>query len=51
MIVFMFLFPFQIINPKLDWKIEGEKMKNLVIDKMEKALLPNLRENIIEDFI
>ena len=29
---------------------EGEKIKDLVIDKMEKALLPNLRENIIEDF-
>ena len=34
----------------LDWSIEGEKLKNLVIDKMEKSLLPNLRENIIEDF-
>ena len=34
----------------LDWSIEGNKLKNLVIDKMEKTLLPNLRENIIEDF-
>ena len=34
----------------IDWSIEGEKVKNLVIDKMEEALLPNLRENIIEDF-
>ena len=25
-------------------------MKKLVIDKMEKDLMPNLRENIIEDF-
>ena len=25
-------------------------MKNLVIDKMEKDLMPELRENIIEDF-
>ena len=24
---------------KIDWKIEGDKMKDLVIDKMEKALL------------
>ncbi len=34
----------------INWKIEGEKMKNLVIEKMEKDLMPNLRENIIEDF-
>ena len=25
-------------------------MKNLVIDKMENDLMPNLRENIIDDF-
>ena len=34
----------------IDWSIEGDKIKNLVIDKMEKSLLPNLRENIVEDF-
>ena len=34
----------------IDWSVEGDKIKNLVIDKMEKSLLPNLRENIVEDF-
>ena len=34
----------------INWSIEGEKVKNLVIDKMEKSLLPNLRKNIVEDF-
>ena len=34
----------------IDWKIEGENMKKLVVDKMEKDLMPNLRENIVEDF-
>ncbi|MDA9650545.1 phytoene desaturase family protein [Candidatus Pelagibacter sp.] len=34
----------------IDWKIEGEKMKMLIIDKMEKDLMPNLKENIVEDF-
>ena len=34
----------------IDWSVEGDKVKNLVIDKMEKSLLPNLRENIVEDF-
>ena len=42
----------EIINnqSKIDWKTEGENMKNLVIDKMEKDLMPNLRENIVADF-
>ena len=34
----------------INWKTEGHKIKDLVIDKMEKDLLPNLRENIVEDF-
>ena len=34
----------------IDWSIEGNRIKNLVIDKMEKALLPELRKNIVEDF-
>ncbi len=34
----------------INWKTEGDKMKNLVIKKMEKDLMPNLKENIIEDF-
>ena len=47
---FYVLVPVPNNQSNLDWKIEGEKMKNLVIDKMEEALLPNLRENIIADF-
>jgi len=34
----------------INWKTEGEKMKDLIIGKMEKDLMPNLKENIIEDF-
>tara|TARA_Y100000590_G_scaffold359093_1_gene414784 strand:- start:560 stop:2017 length:1458 start_codon:yes stop_codon:yes gene_type:complete len=34
----------------INWSIEGEKIKNLVIEKMEKNLLPNLRENIVTEF-
>ena len=34
----------------IDWNTEGEKMKKLVIDKMENDLMPNLKDNIIEDF-
>ncbi len=47
---FYVLVPVPNNQSKLDWKIEGKKMKDLVIDKMEKALLPNLRENIVADF-
>jgi len=47
---FYVLVPVPNNQSNLDWKIEGEKMKDLVIEKMEKALLPNLRENIVADF-
>ncbi len=47
---FYVLVPVPNNQSEIDWSIEGDKIKNLVIDKMEKALLPNLRENIVEDF-
>jgi len=47
---FYVLVPVPNNQSKIDWMIEGDKMKDLIIDKMEKALLPNLRENIVEDF-
>ena len=34
----------------INWSTEGEKMKDLIIKKMEDNLLPDLRNNIIEDF-
>ena len=34
----------------IDWSTEGERMKNLVINKMQKDLLPDLKENIVDDF-
>ena len=47
---FYVLVPVPNNQSKIDWQTEGEKMKNLVIDKMEKDLMPNLRENIVADF-
>ena len=47
---FYVLVPVPNNQSKIDWSTEGEKMKNLVVDKMEKDLLPNLRENIVDDF-
>ncbi len=34
----------------INWSIEGEKMKDLIINKMEDDLLPDLKGNIVEDF-
>ncbi len=47
---FYVLVPVPNNQSKIDWSFEGEKMKNLIIDKMEKDLMPNLRKNIVEDF-
>jgi phytoene desaturase len=47
---FYVLVPVPNNQSKIDWKIEGEKMKKLIINKMEKDLMPNLKENIVEDF-
>jgi phytoene desaturase len=47
---FYVLVPVPNNQSKIDWSTEGEKMKNLVIDKMEKDLMPDLKENIVEDF-
>ena len=47
---FYVLVPVPNNQSKIDWNIEGEKMKNLVVAKMEKDLMPNLKDNIIEDF-
>ncbi len=35
---------------KINWKIEGKKFKNLVIKKMSETVLPELKDNIVEDF-
>ena len=47
---FYVLVPVPNNQSKIDWSVEGEKIKNLVIDKMEQDILPGLRKNIIEDF-
>jgi len=47
---FYVLVPVPNNQSKIDWSREGDKFKDLVIEKMEKTLLPNLRKNIVEDF-
>ena len=34
----------------INWSVEGEKFKNLVLDKMEKSVLPGIKENVVSDF-
>ncbi len=43
---FYVLVPVPNNQSNIDWSLEGEKMKNLVIDKMQNDLMPNLNENI-----
>ena len=47
---FYVLVPVPNNQSNIDWSREGDKFKDLVIEKMEQTLLPNLRENIVEDF-
>ena len=35
---------------KINWSNEGEKFKNLVLDKMDKSVLPGIKKNIVSDF-
>ncbi len=34
----------------INWLNEGEKFKNLVLDKMDKTVLPGIKENVLSDF-
>ena len=47
---FYVLVPVPNNQSKIDWSVEGDKMKELVIEKMQRHLLPNLKDNIVEDF-
>jgi phytoene desaturase len=35
---------------KINWVNEGDKFKNLVLDKMDKSVLPGIKENVVSDF-
>ena len=34
----------------INWSSEGEKFKNLILDKMDKSVLPGIKENVVSDF-
>ena len=35
---------------KINWANEGDRFKNLVLDKMDKSVLPGIKENVVSDF-
>lgn len=47
---FYVLVPVPNNQSNINWSIEGDKLKELVIKKMENSLLPNLKNNIVEEF-
>ena len=34
----------------INWSNEGERFKDLVLDKMDKTVLPNIKKNVVSDF-
>ena len=34
----------------ISWSNEGEKFKDLILDKMDKSVLPGIKENVVNDF-
>jgi phytoene desaturase len=34
----------------IDWAKEGEKFKNLILDKMDSSVLPGIKKNVVSDF-
>ena len=35
---------------KINWTNKGEKFKNLILEKMDKTVLPGIKENVVSDF-
>ncbi len=34
----------------INWSNEGERFKNLILDKMNKSVLPDIKKNVVNDF-
>ena len=47
---FYVLVPVPNNQSNLNWIEEGDKFKNLVLDKMDKTVLPGIKENVVSDF-
>ena len=47
---FYALVPVPNLNSKINWEREGNKFKNNIINILDKTILNNLKENIVDDF-
>ena len=47
---FYVLCPVPNLQGNVDWKLEGENLKNRIIEALDKTILPALKEHIVEDF-
>ncbi len=47
---FYVLVPVPNNQSNINWIEEGDKFKNLVLDKMDKTILPGIKENVVSDF-
>jgi len=47
---FYVLVPVPNKQSNINWSVAGNKLKELVVKKMENSLLPDLKNNIVEDF-
>lgn len=47
---FYVLCPVPNLQGNVDWKNEGERLKNKIIEALDQTILPNLKQHIVEDF-
>jgi phytoene desaturase len=47
---FYVLCPVPNLQGNVDWKTEGDKLRDAIIDALDETILPNLKECIVEDF-
>ena len=47
---FYVLCPVPNLQGNINWKDEGEQLKNRIIEALDKTILPNLKQHIVEDF-
>ena len=47
---FYVLCPVPNLQGNINWKDEGEQLKNRIVEALDKTILPNLKQHIVEDF-
>ena len=47
---FYVLCPVPNLQGKVDWKVEGDKLRDRIIESLDKTILPKLKQSICNDF-